>query len=267
MSSVSKTSWDVARYEASHSYVWKFGEDLLTVLAPLPGERIIDVGCGSGQLTERIAASGAIVTGIDHSPDMIAQARINYPAARHPKLDFRLAEATGFSVTTAADAVFSNAALHWVKDQESAIRTIGLALKPGGRFVAELGGKGNIGAIMESLGVILGGSAAAEEKSPWNFPSISQYAALLEANGFTLDSAVLFDRPTPVEGAAGMEDWLEMFGGVFFADMDAPEKTVRRKAVADHLKPRLYRNSKWVLDYRRLRVVARKNQATAVDTE
>ena len=251
--------WNVALYEASHSYVWKFGEDLLTVLNPQPGERIVDLGCGSGQLTERIAAAGAIVTGIDYSPDMIAQARINYPAARYPNLDFRLAEATTFSVDSAADAVFSNAALHWVKDQNAAIAAIGRALRPGGRFVAELGGKGNIGTIMESLGAILGGAEAAEEKSPWHFPSISQYATLLEGNGFTLVSAVLFDRPTPVEGAAGMEDWLEMFGGVFFAEMAAPEKDQRRKAVAEHLKPKLYQDSKWVLDYRRLRVVARKN--------
>src|SRR5882724_9484680 len=176
-----KASWDVARYEAGHSYVWKFGEDLLTVLNPQAGERIIDLGCGSGQLTEQIAASGAKVIGIDHSPEMVAQARINYPAARYPNLEFRLADAMSFDVAVAVDAVFSNAALHWVKDQAAAIAAIARALRPGGRFVAELGGRGNIGAIMESLGAILGG---AEERSPWNFPSISEYATLLEANGF-----------------------------------------------------------------------------------
>ncbi len=249
--------WDVARYEASHSYVWKFGEDLLTVLAPQAGDRIVDLGCGSGQLTEKIAASGAHAIGIDYSPDMIAQARINYPAARYTNLEFRLADATSFMLDPSADAVFSNAALHWVKDQSAAIAAIARALKPGGRFIAELGGRGNIGAIMESLGTILGG--AAEEKSPWNFPSICEYARLLESNGFVLRSAMLFDRPTPVDGAAGMEDWLEMFGGVFFSGMAAAEKDERRKAVADHLKPRLYRDEKWVLDYRRLRVVAHKH--------
>lgn len=250
-----KTQWDVGRYEASHSYVWKFGEDLLSELRAQPGELIIDAGCGSGQLTAKIAESGARVVGIDHSPDMIAQARINYPGARHPNLEFRLAEVTSFTVDQPADAVFSNAALHWVKDQAAAISAIARALKPGGRFVAELGGRGNIGTIMESLGAILGEVA---EQSPWNFPSIKEYASLLEANGFVLQSAVLFDRPTPVEGPAGMEDWLQMFGGVFFAGMPESEQRDRRHAIAEHLKPRLYRDSKWVLDYRRLRVVARK---------
>ncbi|MEO8025730.1 MAG: methyltransferase domain-containing protein [Bryobacteraceae bacterium] len=255
MTPTSKPRWDVERYEASHSYVWKFGEDLLSVLAAQPGERIIDLGCGSGQLSAKIAESGAHVIGIDYSTDMVAQARINYPSSKHPHLEFRLADATSFAVDPPADALFSNAALHWVKDQPAAIAAISRAIKPGGRFVAELGGRGNIGAIMESLGAILGG---AEEKSPWHFPSISEYAALLEANGFLLRSAVLFDRPTPVEGTAGLDDWLQMFGGVFFQGMPEPEKDSRRRAVADHVRPRLYRDDKWILDYRRLRVVAER---------
>src|SRR5205823_173655 len=133
--------------------------------------------------------------GIDSSPEMIGQARQNYP-----KLEFRLADARSFRWPERFDAVFSNAALHWVQPANDAVATVREALQRGGRFIAEFGGKGNISSIIEAAGF-----------NPWYFPSIGEYATLLEQNGLTTTSAALFDRPTPVQGEAGLREWLDMF--------------------------------------------------------
>src|SRR5688572_11002406 len=132
------TAWSPQLYEGQHSFVWKYGADLLPLLAPQPGERIIDLGCGTGRLTAQIAESGAEVIGVDRSPEMIGQARQNFP-----KLRFLLADIASFESPEPADAVFSNAALHWVTDAEAAARNVARSLRPGGRFVAEFGGKRN----------------------------------------------------------------------------------------------------------------------------
>lgn len=246
---MSTSSWDVERYEAGYSFVWQFGADVIDLLAARKGERILDLGCGSGQLTERIAQSGATVIGIDSAPAMLAQARINYP-----HLEFQLADATRFTVEPPVDAVFSNAALHWVKDADSAATCIVNALKPGGRFVAELGGRGNIASILGTVNEVLG-----PRENPWYFPSIGEYASLLERHGLAVTQAWLFDRPTELEGAGALVDWLKMFGGAFLDGYPEPRQADLRRQIAERLRPRLYRDGKWVLDYRRLRVVAEKS--------
>lgn len=233
--------WDAASYESQHNFVWKYGADLLPLLDPKPGERIVDVGCGTGHLTAKIAATGATVTGLDNSPDMIAQARINYPG-----IEFRLADAAGFTVEQPVDAVFSNAALHWIRDAEGAVQAIARSLKPGGRFVAEFGGRGNIEAILGAARRILG-----RDVNPWYFPSVGEYATLLERHGFEIRYASLFDRPTELDDPErGLRDWLAMFGG--------PEFTAIATELESALRPELYRNGRWYADYRRLRIAAVK---------
>ncbi len=138
--------WSTALYESKHAFVWQHGETLLELLAAQAGERILDLGCGTGQLTQKIAMSGADVRGIDYAPAMIEKARENYP-----HLQFAIADARSFQVDQPLDAVFSNAVLHWITEPDSAIHCIRQALKPGGRFVAEFGGKGNVKAIVEAL--------------------------------------------------------------------------------------------------------------------
>jgi SAM-dependent methyltransferase len=221
--------WEPGFYDAVHCYVANYGKSLVELLAPCEGERILDLGCGTGTLTDEIARTGAVVTGIDSSPEMIGQARQNYP-----KLDFRLADAKTFRSGERFDAVFSNAVLHWIQPPVVVIKTIREALKPGGRFIAEFGGRGNVASIVEAAGF-----------NPWYYPSIGEYATLLEQNGFEVSSAVLFDRPTVLEGEQGLRDWLQMF---------LPNADVAR--MESELRAKLYRDGSWTIDYKRLRIVA-----------
>lgn len=243
------SAWNAEQYEGRHSYVWQFGGSLVELLQPRSGERILDLGCGTGQLTAEIAASGAQVVGLDGSPEMLGQARQNYP-----NLKFVLADAASFRLEESFDAVFSNAALHWVKNAEAAVQSIAAALRPGGRFIAEFGGKGNIAMILEALDAVFG--AAAKERCPWWFPGIGEYASLLEQHGLEVRQASLFNRPTPIEGERGMEDWIEMFCGTYFRDLDANGAKEKVRELAAHLRQELFRDGVWTLDYRRLRVVA-----------
>ncbi|MGH9695017.1 MAG: class I SAM-dependent methyltransferase, partial [Bryobacteraceae bacterium] len=188
--------WDAELYEARHGFVWRFGEGVVEFLNPQPGERILDVGCGTGQLTAKIAAAGADVVGVDASPAMIGQARQNYPQLR-----FALADAAALTYENEFDAVFSNAALHWMLDRAAVVAGIARALKQGGRMVAEFGGKGNIRILesaIEKVSAKYHGGEAPKKRT--YFPALGEYSALLEAHGLEVRSAQLFDRPTPLEG-------------------------------------------------------------------
>jgi len=238
---MSRHAWDPRLYDSTHRYVFDYGKSLLDLLAPQAGERILDLGCGTGHLTNQIAETGANVLGIDSSPEMIGQARQNYP-----KLKFQLANAASFQAAEPFDAVFSNAVLHWIKPPEPAAAAIAGALRPGGRFVAEFGGKGNIAAVVGATG-----------SNPWYFPSIGEYASLLEASGLEVDLATLFDRPTVVEGENGMREWLTMFFTPLLLE-------VEMQRVIAALRPKLYRDGNWVIDYRRLRIVATKGRPESI---
>jgi trans-aconitate 2-methyltransferase len=241
-------SWDAKNYQARHSYVFEYGKAVLDLLAPQPGERILDLGCGSGQLTAAIADTGASVIGLDSSPEMLDEAR-----KQHPSIEFRLGNAAAFSLDAPVDAVFSNAVLHWVKDADGAVAGIARALKPGGRFIAEFGGKNNVQTVIAALRDVLG-----PVETPWYYPSIGEYASLLERHGLETRQAWLIDRPTVVEGEDGMEDWLKVFCSSFVSHMDARRKTEVFREVAERLRPAFYRRGSWTIDYRRLRIVAHR---------
>lgn len=253
--STSATHWNTRLYEQNHAFVWQFGEDLIGLLAPQTGERILDLGCGTGHLTAQIAATGATVLGIDRSPEMIQQAQINYP-----DLCFIVADGQDFQVDHPVDAVFSNAALHWIPNADAVIQSIRSALKPGGRFVAEFGGKGNIRAIVTALDrafAELGMPTA--PLNPWYFPSISDYTTRLEQQGFEVQLALLFDRPTPLEaGELGLVSWLAMFANSFLSSLTTEQHQQVLRSVEAELRPVLYRSGIWTVDYRRIRIVASK---------
>ncbi len=250
------SDWNPSLYQSSHAFVWEYGKELVGLLAPKAGERILDIGCGTGQLTAEIARAGAEVVGIDSSPAMIDQARGNFP-----DLQFEVADVSVIAYREQFDAVFSNAVLHWVREADAAASAIARALKPGGRFVAEFGGRGNTRALldavyrsMEELGI-----AEPEKHNPWFYPAIGEYAALLERHGIEVNFAALFDRPTALEGAErGLANWLGMFCARLTAAVPDEQREKFERLVERHAAPQLWREGKWWIDYRRLRVVGRK---------
>jgi len=253
MGSPTSAQWDSDLYDQKHSFVWKLGESLLELLAARPGERILDLGCGTGHLTAKIAEAGALVLGIDNSPAMIEQARQHYP-----HLSFELGDAQDFTAAGQFDAVFSNAVLHWILEPEKVIAGVQKVLRPGGRFVAEFGGKGNVrtiaAALEEATHSVLGKPAS----NPWFYPSVGEYATLLERGGLEVTYAVLFDRLTPLEGEAGMRHWVEMFGKTFLERIPSERRNEFIRQVEDRARAALFREGRWFADYRRLRVVARR---------
>jgi trans-aconitate methyltransferase len=244
--------WDSSLYDDRHSFVWKTSADLIDLLDPKPGERVLDLGCGTGHLTSQIAERGVEVIGMDASLSMVAQARQNYP-----KLKFMVGDATGFRSDQPYDAVFSNAALHWMLQPEPVIESVAGALKPGGRFVLEMGVHGNIAAILRTLGEVVPNG-----RDPWYFPTGAQYATLLEKQGFEIRALFTFERWHKLEHPErGMREWLEMFAGTWFEGV-SPEDTARAVSeIEKQLRPQLYCDGNWWADYKRLRVVARLNAA------
>ena len=244
------SQWNVDLYEDKHSYVWQYGENLLDMLDPKSEETILDLGCGTGQLTAQIAESGAVVIGLDSAESAISQCRKNYP-----QIEFIVANGADFSLETSFDAVFSNAALHWIKPPAAAIDCIYRVLKPAGRFVAEFGGKDNIKQIIKAIDTTL----AEPEDSLWYFPSIGEYSSLLEKAGFKVNYAVLFDRPTKLEGENGLVNWLEMFANDRFKNLSPITKKAALDRIESLLHPHLYREGNWWADYCRIRIVAIKS--------
>jgi len=246
--------WNANLYDAKHAFVWKYGADLVPLLGPQAGERILDIGCGTGHLTAQIADSGAGVVGVDRSPDMIAAAREAYP-----HLLFEVADARDLPYRTEFDAVFSNATLHWIQEPEMVIRNVRNALRPGGRFVAEFGGKGNIRKMQTAFSQAFSElhATAPGEINPWYYPSVSEYATLLETNGLEVRFMTLFDRPTPLEdGELGMRNWITMFGSDYSAKLSPETRESFLRRVEELLRPELFRDGQWMADYRRLRLVA-----------
>jgi trans-aconitate methyltransferase len=247
--------WDASLYDEKHSFVWKMAAGLLELLDAKPGERVLDVGCGTGHLTAKIAANGAQVTGIDRSAEMIQQAQTAYPALR-----FEVMDAREIVFAEKFDAVFSNATLHWITDPGRAINGIAGVLRPGGRFVAEFGGKGNIAGLMAALERAWSKTGPpGPMPSPWYYPSLAEYAGLLEKYGLEVTYGLLFDRPTPLEdGERGLRNWLKMFGGAIMDHLPKQPREMLLDEVQREARNSLYQDGRWVLEYRRLRVVAKR---------
>jgi trans-aconitate 2-methyltransferase len=247
------SEWNAHLYDKKHAFVWQYGANLVEQLAPQPGETILDVGCGTGHLTAQIAESGAHVMGFDASHHMIAQAK-----ALFPHLNFRVADARDFHFVDPFDAIFSNATLHWVQPAEAAVACMAHALKPGGRFVVEFGGKGNVQTLTDAMHHA--GNSLGLTLPPYHlyFPSIAEYTTILEGHNLETTGASLFDRPTPLEGEDGLRNWIRMFGAGTFESVPLELHDRFFEIAEEFARPTLYRDNIWFADYRRLRIHARK---------
>lgn len=247
--------WDADLYETRHGFVHREAADLVDLLDPTPGERVLDLGCGTGHLAAEIRDRGAAVVGLDRSAEMLREAHERYPG-----LPVLQGDARWLPFDRAMDAVFSNATLHWVPaaDATHAAAAVHGAIRPGGRFVAELGGEGNVATIAEALEASLRDHGHDPSgRRPWYFPSLPAYTAVLADAGFEVRYARLFDRPTPLDGGeAGLRNWIAMFADDYLEGLAPADREAVIAAVEDRLRPVLFEDGTWVADYRRLRVVA-----------
>lgn len=248
-------TWNPALYDTRHSFVTKYGEDLLELLQPRAGERILDVGCGTGHLTAKIAAAGASVLGMDSSGEMVATARETYPDREWIVGDISAIDPDELLKGGPFDAVFSNATLHWVSRAEEAVSIMSAVLKPGGRFVVEFGGHRNIERVLAGLLDAMEAVTGARPQHEWFYPTIGEYAPLLENYDIEVRSAWLFDRPTKLEGPEGLRNWYWMFRKPWMESLtDSQREAVLTQAEAT-LRPELHRDGNWWADYRRIRIV------------
>ena len=239
--------WSARNYAENGRFVADLAGGVFELLNPQQGERILDLGCGDGALTKRLVEAGASVVGVDSSADMIA-------AAKSLGLDARLVAAEGLTFAGEFDAVFSNAALHWMHDQNAVLAGVARALRPGGRFVAEMGGHGNIAAIEVALRAVFARNGLRPEGLETNyFPTPAAYGALLEWHGFRVEQMGLIPRATALP-ASGMRGWLETFRRGVLADLPAGMREIVLEETVGLLRPSLCDEAgNWTADYVRLR--------------
>ncbi len=243
--------WCAARYAAQCGFVSALGDTILGWLAPQPGERVLDLGCGDGAFTEKIAASGAVVVGVDASADMVA-------AARGRGLDARLAEGHTLDFDDPFDAVISNAALHWMREPDRVLGAVARVLRPGGRFVAEMGGFGNVAAVRVAIHAALARRGVdGPALCPWYFPTVEEYGARLVGAGFAVDHLELVPRAVTV--ASGMHAWCANFTASYQRVLLAADRAAFVDEVVALLEPVMRRpDGTWTCDYVRLRFRARR---------
>ncbi len=239
--------WNPAQYDRNARFVSDLGMPVVELLAPQPGERILDLACGDGVLSLTLVERGCTVIGVDASAAMVE-------AARKRGIDAHVVDGENLPFAKEFDAVFSNAALHWMKRPERVIAGVHRALKAGGRFVGEFGGHGNVAAIVGALEAALI-SRGFPVRNPWYYPRPEDYQALLEAAGFAVRTMELIPRPTPLPGDVGA--WLETFAQPFTAPLPAAERPRFLAEVVERLRPVLCSpEGRWHADYVRLRFSA-----------
>jgi len=251
----SPQSWDPERYARHARFVSDLGAPVVDLLAPQNGERILDLGCGDGALTQKLVDLGCRVVAVDGSAAQIE-------AARRLGLDARVMNAEQLEFAAEFDAVFSNAALHWMKRADDVIGGVWRALRPGGRFVAECGGHGCVATIIAALdGALAERGIDPRTVNPWYFPTADDYAARLRARGFAVRSIALFPRPTALPG--DVTGWLETFAESFTRPLLPAARAAFLEDVRERLRPDLCgADGRWTADYVRLRFAADKPHAS-----
>ena len=248
-------NWDADKYTSDFSFVHQYGESVTELIDVDNNSMLLDLGCGNGALTKALQDKGYIVKGIDASKELLDIARKNYPG-----IEFIQADATSFSLQEPVDVVFSNAVFHWIdkERQQSMLKCVHNALKENGQFVFEFGGYENNQLIHSALAKVFS-EYGYIYKMPFYFPTISEYATLLENTGFRVKYAVLFDRPTELKGENGLKDWINMFVKTPFTVIENEDvKEAMIDKAVDNLRDVLYKDGKWYADYVRIRMKAIK---------
>lgn len=246
--------WDAEKYAQNFSFVPKHGAKLIEMLDKETVHTVLDLGCGGGVLTQQLAEAGFSVCGMDASEAQLALAKNTYP-----DIAFFVGDATDFALQIPVDAVFSNAVLHWINRDKhpQLLNCVYRALQPNGQFVFECGGYGNADKIHGALRQAFT-RRHLDYQISFYFPSIGEYAPLLERAGFKVVSAALFDRPTPLKGENGLEDWIRMFVKEPFQSLSAAQTDEIIAEAVENLRPTLCQNGIWIADYVRLRCKAVK---------
>jgi trans-aconitate methyltransferase len=246
---MSTNTWESKTYFKHAHFVADLASPVLDLLSPQKGEHILDLGCGDGRLTKYLQDLDCIVTGVDYSENLVK-------AAKALGVNAEQMDAHELIFTNEFDAVFSNAALHWMKEPQKVIAGVKRALKPNGRFVAEFGGHGNIQSILDALQIALSERGInLEDVSPWYFPTVEDYKELLEKEGFRVDYIELILRPTPLP--TDILGWLEVFANSFTALLTENEREAFLNRVMVLTVPKLQQeDGSWTVDYVRLRFVA-----------
>lgn len=245
-------NWDAKDYKKNFSFVTKYGEDLLNLIDFKNVKTALDIGCGNGDLTKKIKDMGINIIGLDSSSDMINLAKQN-----HKDITFINESITDYKSIDTFDLIFSNACMHWISDQESTIKNISTSLKKGGQYVCEFGGFLCANHIHQALKEEFNKLGYAY-KFPFYFPKIGEYTSLLEKYGLSVKYAILFDRPTPMQNGKTVIDWINMFVTQAFEDIKESDKLIILNNTYNKLKPILYQDDTWIIDYTRIRIKAIK---------
>ena len=241
-------TWNADVYARNARFVSDLGQPTLELLNPQPGERILDLGCGDGALTAQLSKIATVV-GVDASPEMIA-------AACARGLDARVADAQKLDFNEEFDAVFTNAAMHWMPRTDDVLRGVARSLRPGGRFVGEFGGHGCVAAICTAIHAVLS-RRGVDYSLPWYFPTTRDFRARLESQNFEVRYLELIPRPTPL--TAGLDGWLETFSQPFLGSLEKTDRKAAMGEIADLLRPSLCdSDGNWTADYMRIRFAAVK---------
>lgn len=250
---MSKQTWDPNSYRNSAAFVFESSDDLLERLAAQPGERVLDLGCGTGEHAAKLVARGVDVLAVDKSASMLSAARAAFPALATAQVD---GEELGFDGEF--DAVFSNAALHWMTRPERVANGVFRALRPGGRFVFEMPEAKNVDRTLTALDVALREHGAGGfERRRWYFPTVAQQATVLEQAGLEVRWVHVFERPSFVRdahGESGLRVWVRLFAADVFDTLGSATDAVFTRA--ESLLTDLRRDGGQELDYVRLRMLA-----------